>query len=714
MMEQSASPDRGVFMALDLSTITPPSAPQTSGRSSAFLRLVVFPLVALATLAVAVLSWQRGSSIARLWETQPKALITLAVQDAPLSVVVVETGTIESASNTTVKCQVEALVGMVGGTTGGTGRSGAQSGGGSGGSGGSGASGGSASAAPAPMTMTASTSKSASATASAAKKAAKKASSKSGSSSSGASGGGADSGGMSGGSRGGGGGGAGGGGQSGAGGTSGSGTSGGTTKSSGSSSSAASSTSETTITQRPTIRSFTYAVTPYVSLQPKRSAVAATPKSAGQGGGGGGGNRGGGGGGGGGGGNGEKPGSTRIIMIKTEGDSVEAGDVVCELDSAAFRDAVLAQQIKTDSARSAMIQAQSILEVNQIALREYRDGIYPQDLQLIRQYLSTCRAEKDRANRNLTWSQETLDKGFRAPQQHQADVLSLQRADIALVVAELMEFRLLNATGPKTIKALEAKLQANRADALALEAAYGTEADRLKRLSKMVENCTLRAPHAGTVVYSLPPSNGWRPATATIMEGATVREGQPIFELPDPSHMRLRAKINESKVGSIRPGQRASIRVDAFPDRTLLGTVGEVTLIPAPGSGPGSDIRIYFANINIDTGGFEGLKPGLSAEVTFLVDDRASITQVPIKAIRWVGDTAFAAVTTSPDRASYRWQPVELGLMNSTYAEIKRGLKVGDQIVAQPEALPAPKLDDPVATPPAIQVAGPAPATPRS
>ena len=401
-------------------------------------------------------------------------------------------------------------------------------------------------------------------------------------------------------------------------------------------------------------------------------------------------------------------------MILEEGDSVSKGDVVCEFDSSAFTDGVLAQRIKTDNARSAMIQANSILEVNQISLREYRDGIFPQDVQLIRQYLSTCRTEMDRALRNRAWSQVTLDKGFRAPQQHQADVLSVQRAEIALVVAELMEQRLLTATGPKLVRALEAKLQANRADALSLEGAYQIEADRLKRLEKMVVNCTLRAPHDGTVVYALPPSNGWRPATPAIMEGATVREGQPIFELPDPKHMRIRAKINESKVMAIHKGQRASVRLDAFPDRVLLGSVGEVTLIPAPAAGPGSDVRIYFANISLDSGNFEGLKPGLSAQVSFLVDDRPAITQIPIDSIRWVKGAPFAAVTTKADQSTYRWQPIEVGESNTSFAEVLHGLSEGERVVARPDQLPPPTITaPPVPTGPTLQAAGSAPLSPR-
>ncbi len=389
----------------------------------------------------------------------------------------------------------------------------------------------------------------------------------------------------------------------------------------------------------------------------------------------------------------EMAGSTRIISIRPEGEPVAAGEVVCELDSSAFKDEVIAQKIRYDQAKAWVTQARSILEVNEISLREYRDGIYKQDLQLVRQYLSSCRTEEDRARNNLKWSKEVYLKGFRAPSQYQADILAMERAEIALGEAERMERRLVDFTGPKIQKSLEAKLEANRADSLAQAAAFQLESDRLKRLEKAVLACTLRAPHEGIVVYSLPPSNGWRPATAVIMEGATVREGQAIFELPDAKKMRVRARVNESKVGSVHVGQKATIRIDAFSDRPLDGTVTSVTAIPAP-NGMASDIRIYFATVAIDSGGFDGLRPGLSAEVSFFVDDKPEATRLPLQAVRWVDNHAFAAVSTSSDRTTYRWQPLKVGLMNEAYAEILDGLKPGDKVVARPEGLPAPSLID--------------------
>jgi len=92
----------------------------------------------------------------------------------------------------------------------------------------------------------------------------------------------------------------------------------------------------------------------------------------------------------------------------------------------------------------------------------------------------------------------------------------------------------------------------------------------------------------------------------------------------------------------------------------------------------------------IDSGGFEGLRPGLSAEVSFFVDSRREATRVPLASVRWVENVPFAAVATVSDGSSYRWQPIEVGLMNENYAEILGGLKPGDKVVAHPEDLPAP------------------------
>jgi len=391
----------------------------------------------------------------------------------------------------------------------------------------------------------------------------------------------------------------------------------------------------------------------------------------------------------------EKPGSTRIISILPEGTHVSAGDVVCELDSAAFRDEVKAQKIRYLQAEAWVKQAESILEVNEISLREYRDGVNPQDAQLIRQYLKACEIEYEKAKRNAEWSREMRAKGFRAEAQYKADLLGLSQWEITLKEARGMLDRLEKYTAPRLIKSLMAKNEAIRADVLTQKAAFELERERLEKLEKMVAKCQLTAPRDGIVVYHN-QSNGWGRTEAQVQEGATVREGQPIFDLPDPKHMQVRAKINETKVNQVRTGQEVVVRLDAFPDRPMIGTVAEVMPISVQGNGMAQDVRVYFAVVKIEQG-FDDLRPGLSAEVDFHVETLPKVTRVPVQAVREVAGRSFVAVPVpqppdaAPDAPRWRWVPVKLGPSTPAYAQVVSGLNPGDKVLAHPEELPAPR-----------------------
>jgi len=389
----------------------------------------------------------------------------------------------------------------------------------------------------------------------------------------------------------------------------------------------------------------------------------------------------------------EKPGSTRIVSILPEGTRVTKGQVVCELDASAFDDELQAQLVRWLKAKSWVDQAKSILEVSEISLREYRDGIYPQDLQLIRQYIQTCKIEKERSERNANWSRDMFKKGFRTAAQLKADELNDQEKGIALEEAEGMLERLAKFTGPKNIKSLEAKVKAVESDKKNQEASFQLETQRRDRLQRNIDRCTLCAPDEGIVVY-MNQTNGWGQVQQQIDQGVTVREGQPIFQLPDPKSMRVKARINETKMGQLRSGQKAMIKVDAFPDRLMPGTVAEITAISTPVNGPFSDVRIYFAIVNIDQG-HDDLRPGLSAEVFLKCDSHTNVTRVPIQAVRSIDGKHYVALhqTSSPaaQNSSWEWKRVELGLSDPNFVEVVSGVKRGERVVANSLALPAPE-----------------------
>src|SRR5213078_272079 len=58
-----------------------------------------------------------------------------------------------------------------------------------------------------------------------------------------------------------------------------------------------------------------------------------------------------------------------------------------------------------------------------------------------------------------------------------------------------------------------------------------------------------------------------------IREGDTVSAGQPFMSIVDPSSMVLNATVNQVDAERLRLGMRATIRLDAYPDLALPGSL---------------------------------------------------------------------------------------------------------------------------------------------
>jgi hypothetical protein len=150
--------------------------------------------------------------------------------------------------------------------------------------------------------------------------------------------------------------------------------------------------------------------------------------------------------------------------------------------------------------------------------------------------------------------------------------------------------------------------------------------------------------------------------------------------------MRVKTRINESKVSMLREGTPAVVRVDALGRLPLRGAITEVTVIPAPANGPFSDVKVYFANVDVE--GYAGLRPGMTAEVEFMVDVRRNVTRIPVGKVRWFDGKPFAAVPAGGGRHS--WKRLELGLADESFAEVLSGLDPGEKIISNPASLPPP------------------------
>lgn len=127
-----------------------------------------------------------------------------------------------------------------------------------------------------------------------------------------------------------------------------------------------------------------------------------------------------------------------------------------------------------------------------------------------------------------------------------------------------------------------------------------------KRLETELEALNLRATRSGIVVHADHPWEGRK-----VLEGDRLQATFPVARIPDLDTLEVEAWAGEGDVLLVAPGQRVSMRLDAFPERTLGGSVLSVSAAGEPrktwGRAPYFRVRI-----SLDERDAEIMRPGMS------------------------------------------------------------------------------------------------------
>src|SRR4051812_47513287 len=148
-----------------------------------------------------------------------------------------------------------------------------------------------------------------------------------------------------------------------------------------------------------------------------------------------------------------------------------------------------------------------------------------------------------------------------------------------------------------------------------------------------LEDTDVRAPITGTIIEK-DTERGQVIASAT----SNVSGGTTLMKMADLGLVQVRTLIDETDIGKIQPGQRATVTVDAFPNRPFPGTVLKIE----PQAQTEQNVTMFPVSVRIDnTDGL--LRPGMNAEVEVHVGRRDSVLAVPNASLRPQGDVGSAA-----------------------------------------------------------------------
>jgi len=371
--------------------------------------------------------------------------------------------------------------------------------------------------------------------------------------------------------------------------------------------------------------------------------------------------------------------SINIIEIVPEGKWVEEGDFLVRLDDASLQTQLIQQQITSSNSESAMIEAQANLDSAKLALNEYSEGTYQEQLEQLQSAEFVAEENMRRAQEYLTYSKRLAERGYIPEAQLEADSFAVEKASKELGVAKTKLNVLKSFTKEKVMTHLTADIRTAEARLQARKKTWELDLIQLKEIERQIEKCMIYAPAAGQVVYANNRSGRSSSSSQIIEEGMPVRERQAIIQLPDPKQMRVIANVHESRIGNVARGMTARLVLDSMPDLQMVGRVTSVSEYPLPPlSIYMAHVKEYPVEIQIDNPPMD-LRPGMTAQVNILVEQIEDALQIPLEAVLEREKVFYCAVPRQD--GSLETRIIKVGSMNETEAVVLDGLSEGEIIV---------------------------------
>lgn len=275
-------------------------------------------------------------------------------------------------------------------------------------------------------------------------------------------------------------------------------------------------------------------------------------------------------------------GQIRDVLVDFNSE-VKAGQLLAQIDPETFEYRVRSAQADVDAARAAVLTAQA----NQVASQA----------QVSRVQVDLDEAQRDHARKTSLVAQ---------------NFIAQSEADKA---------RALVNTNNEALKAVQAQVGVAQAQVKTAQANVAQREAALAQARIDLARTRITSPVNGIVIKR------------TIERGQTVASSLQSPELfviaKNLSDMQVEANIDESDVGRLRTGQKATFTVDAFPGQTFEGEVRQVRKSATNVANVVTYVSVVgFSNTH------GNLMPGMTANVRVVTEQRENVLKVPNAALR--------------------------------------------------------------------------------
>jgi HlyD family secretion protein len=394
----------------------------------------------------------------------------------------------------------------------------------------------------------------------------------------------------------------------------------------------------------------------------------------------------------------------KIIYLIADGHNVKANEILVKMDPTPFEEHIedLKRQIREQQGKIELLERLVMWETYQVQHEEMAAKIEIETAELEINKLiygdgpiEECRL-KSAMQKSLgkfeelkSYADDLIDlqeQGFLNSIELKQAEKKLAEEEEVYLSAKLQYESFVNHTQPMQIKKAEAVLRRyqNKYEEVIKAGAFKIAKAQAQLDQSILERADLKnqqanaeqqmilteikAPTPGIVVFKEEFRNGQRRKPRV---GDILIRNQPILDLPDLETMLVKTKVREIDLFKIKKGTTATIGIDAYPELRLQGKILSIGVLAVSDLTKTGDEKYFEVIVKMDLSDSR-LRPGMTARVVLHADKVNNKFSIPVQAVFEFHKKYYCFTQTSKGCFAV---PIEIGLSNEQWVEIKSGLK---------------------------------------
>jgi multidrug efflux pump subunit AcrA (membrane-fusion protein) len=170
-------------------------------------------------------------------------------------------------------------------------------------------------------------------------------------------------------------------------------------------------------------------------------------------------------------------------------------------------------------------------------------------------------------------------------------------------------------------------------------------------------------------------------SAVNVTKGSNLSGGSGLATVAFPRAIKAQASIGQADISSLKKGQRATLIVDGYEDKTLSATIASIATQPASSTSTGAADSSTTAQYTVELtiGGLpDWALTGMTGSVAVSIEEHADVLVVPTSAVSGTASSPYVRLLIDGKLVN---RTIETGMATASLTEVTGGLAEGESVV---------------------------------